>query len=108
MITLEKINAIKRLKEEYEDICSHPMFEMGIVVNLTNPDNIWEWTCLIKGPKGTSYEKGLFVVKIKFTEYYPHVPPEICFKTPIYYKKQLFLINQDLYLVNYFLNLLYY
>ena len=77
MITLEKIITIKRLKQEYEDICSHPMLGLGIVVQLTNPDNIWEWTCSIKGAKGTSYEKGSFVVKIKFSEYYRRVAPEI-------------------------------
>ena len=37
------------------------------------------------GASDTSYKNGLFILKIKFPDNYPHTAPEIVFLTPIYH-----------------------
>ena len=85
MISMKKIEAIKRIKEEFKDLSSNPNQNIGVTVGLVNENNIFEWRCTLFGPKDTSYEGGLFYLNIKFPDNYPDFPPEVCFKTPIYH-----------------------
>ena len=39
----------------------------------------------MKGPKDTSYAKGIFFLRLIFPKDYPERNPEIVFLTPIYY-----------------------
>ena len=84
-LTLGKIKAMKKIKEEYQDICVNPIANIGVSVGLPNEDNIFEWRCTLIGPKDTSYAGGLFILNVKFPDNYPEQAPEICFNTPIYH-----------------------
>ena len=85
MITLKKIQAMKRLKEEYHYINNNPSACIGATVGLPDEDNIFQWNATLIGPKDTSYRNGHFALDIKFPDDYPDHAPEVCFKTPIYH-----------------------
>ena len=85
MLNLEKVEAMKRIKEEFMEINNNPIANIGSSVGLKDEDNIFEWQCSLMGPKDTSYSGGIFFLKIKFPENYPKKPPEVVFKTPIYH-----------------------
>ena len=82
---MKKINAMKRLREEYASLNSNPNPNIGVTVGLPNEDNIFEWRITLIGPKDTSYKGGIFILKITFTEDYPDKAPEVVFITPIYH-----------------------
>ena len=85
MLSFQKIKAMKKIKEEYKDINSNPISNIGVTVGLPDDDNIFEWRATLMGPKDTSYAKGLFFLKIHFPDNYPDSAPEINFITPIYH-----------------------
>ena len=85
MLTQEKINAMKRLKDELKELKSNPIANIGVTVGLVNEDNIFEWQCTLKGPNDTSYRGGLFYLRVNFPDNYPNKPPEVTFRTPIYH-----------------------
>ena len=84
-MNLSKIQAMKRIKEEYMDLNSNPLCNIGVSVGLVNQDNLFEWKCTLIGPKDTSYADGLFFLRVKFPDDYPNHAPEVCFLTPIYH-----------------------
>ena len=84
-LTLEKIKAMKKIKEEYTSIRDDPISNIGVSVGLPDEDNIFEWQCTLIGPKDTPYANGLFLLKVTFPDNYPETAPEVCFKTPIYH-----------------------
>ena len=85
ILTPEKIKAMKRIKEEFSDINNNPISNIGVTVGLPDEDNIFEWQCSLMGPKDSSYNGGIFFLKIKFPDDYPEKAPEVCFLTPIYH-----------------------
>ena len=85
MLTPQKLEAMKRLQEEYKDLSRRPMVNFGITVGLEDDNNLFEWKCTILGPKDTSYRNGLFNIKIIFPDNYPNQKPEVFFTTPIYH-----------------------
>ena len=84
MNSLER-NSLKRIKMELNDLQNNPVMNIGLVVGLPNPNNIYEWRCSMLGPDDTPYSGGLFYLKIIFPKDYPNSKPEICFITPIYH-----------------------
>ena len=80
-----KLNALKRISEEYKQLNRSPLVSFGITVGLLNEENMFEWKCTILGLKDTYYKGGLFFLKIKFPDDYPNSKPEIIFITPIYH-----------------------
>ena len=85
MMNLQKIKAMKRIKEEFEELNQNPLSNIGVTVGLPKEDNIFEWQCTLSGPNDSSYKGGLFILTITFPENYPESKPEVCFKTPIYH-----------------------
>ena len=85
MMSLQKLKAIKKINEEYKDLHSNPIPNIGATIGLVNNDNIFEWKCSLLGPKDTSYAGGLFFLRVKFPENYPEKAPEVRFITPIYH-----------------------
>lgn len=47
--------------------------------------NIFKWNILLKGPKKSCYEKGLFKLLLEFPDNYPDEPPNIKFLTKIFH-----------------------
>ena len=85
MLSQSKMNAMKRIKEEYISIDNNPDANIGLTVGIPDEDNIFHWRITILGPKDTSYKRGLFVLFIDFPDDYPNSRPEVCFITPIYH-----------------------
>ena len=84
-MNLEKLKAMKRIKEEYTELSSNGIENIGATVGLVDPENLFEWKCTLTGPTDTSYRDGIFLLRIKFPYNYPKKAPEIVFKTPIYH-----------------------
>ena len=91
--TLTKIDAMKRLQEEYKDLSRRPLINMGITIGLENENNLFEWRGTILGPKDTCYKGGLFHLKIIFPDNYPNSKPEVIFETPIYHLNVKFFVH---------------
>ena len=64
MLNMQKIQAMKRIKEEYTELNNNPNANIGASVGLPDEDNIFEWQCSLMGPKDTSYKGGIFFLKI--------------------------------------------
>lgn len=71
--------AIKRLQQEMKLLQKSP--PEGIVAR---PDeaNILLWHYVLTGPKGTPYEGGTYLGKLRFPPDYPFAPPSILMTTP--------------------------
>ena len=85
MITPEKLNAMKRISEEFKQLNRNPIAGLGITVGLFNDEDVFVWKCTLLGPKDTMYKGGLFNLKIIFPNNYPTGKPEVLFLTPIYH-----------------------
>ena len=84
-MTLEKLNAQKTIKEEYNELKDKPIENTGTTVGLVDDDDIFLWKFTLRGPKDTSYAGGIFRGRIQFPDNYPIGRPEVYFKTPIYH-----------------------
>ena len=85
MLSVQKVYAMKRLREEFEPLHRSPNPNYGITVGLLDDENIFQWKASLIGPKDSSYAGGTFILTITFPDDYPKNPPEVCFKTPIYH-----------------------
>ena len=85
MLNLEKIQAMKQIKSEYENLNRSPNQNIGVTVGLPDQDNIFDWRATLTGPKDSSYKGGVFILTIHFPDNYPQKAPEVCFRTPIYH-----------------------
>jgi len=75
--------AVKRISKELKDIqdlADDSLFEVFVT-----EDNILDWKVMIKGPKNTPYEGGLFMLHVVFPQQYPFQPPKVQFVTSIYH-----------------------
>lgn len=79
-----KLEALKRLRQEYKDIIKNPLANIPITIGY-DEDDIFTWKITLLGPKDTPYKGGLFFLKIVFPEDYPWGKPNIFFLTPIYH-----------------------
>jgi ubiquitin-protein ligase len=71
------------LQKEFSEINS--LNDLGFVVELSEPNNLFEWNITLKGAKDTSYSDGIFLLKMKFPYDYPNNPPLVISLTPIYH-----------------------
>ena len=74
-------------ENELVNICADYIFDIGNLVR--SEDDIDDidldnWIAVLRGPKETPYEGGIFYVKISFSHNYPFWPPEIQFITKVY------------------------
>lgn len=78
---------VKRLQRELKDIevqdLSQPD-EAQVSATMVG-DNLNCWKGYLKGPKGTPYEGGNFVLDIRIPPDYPYNPPKIQFETKIWH-----------------------
>lgn len=59
--------------------------ETGITAYLVVPDKYDHWKGVIRGPEGSVYEGGEFVVDIQIPANYPFVPPKIRFDSKVWH-----------------------
>ncbi|EWC74387.1 hypothetical protein C923_04935 [Plasmodium falciparum UGT5.1] len=71
-----------RLQKELKDIEKENVDEIDAHMKDTN---IFEWVGFIKGPSGTPYEGGHFILDITIPNDYPYNPPKIKFNTKIWH-----------------------
>ena len=71
--------AVKRIMGEIKELAQSPPEEFH-----AEPleDNLFEWHFSVRGPRGTSYEGGIFHGKITLPSEYPFKPPTITLLTP--------------------------
>lgn len=81
----KKLAAMKRIREEFDDLRDNPIANIGVSIGLVDEDSVFDWKYTLMGPRDTPYNGGLFNLTIHFTEDYPEKPPEVCFRTPIYH-----------------------
>jgi ubiquitin-conjugating enzyme E2 D/E len=85
MVSQEKLNAMKRLRTEFDDLRDNPIANIGVSIGLVDEDSLFDWKYTLMGPRDTPYNGGLFNLIIHFPDNYPNEKPEVCFKTPIYH-----------------------
>ena len=102
-INQTKLEAMRRLQEEYKELSRRPLPNFGIVIQLVDEDNLFEWKSTLLGPKDTCYKGGLFHLRIRFPDNYPNSRPEIFFETPIYHLNVKYFVegSQPLGHINY-------
>lgn len=77
--------SIRRLKKEWSDISLEiEKSKEPITVKLLN-EEITHWTATIKGPSGSPFEDGTFMLDIIFPAEYPFKPPIIKFLNKMYH-----------------------
>ncbi|XP_011404211.1 PREDICTED: ubiquitin-conjugating enzyme E2 E3-like [Amphimedon queenslandica] len=74
--------SIKRLQQEVKEMLANPPPNCSAG---PKEDNLFEWAASIKGPDGSVYEGGTFLLEIRFSSDYPFKPPKVMFKTRIYH-----------------------
>ncbi|SBS96679.1 ubiquitin-conjugating enzyme, putative [Plasmodium malariae] len=70
------------LNQELKDIENENVQEIDAHIK---DSNIFEWVGFIKGPAGTPYEDGHFILDITIPNDYPYNPPKIKFNTKIWH-----------------------
>uniref|UniRef100_A0A914I5V8 E2 ubiquitin-conjugating enzyme n=1 Tax=Globodera rostochiensis TaxID=31243 RepID=A0A914I5V8_GLORO len=74
----------RRLKQELKELEREPVMECT-AQPAGNGSDIHLWRATIKGPAGTPYEGGTFVLTMRFRRDYPFQQPRVTFDTPIYH-----------------------
>ena len=85
MISPQKLQTMKYLKNEYTQLQNDPILSLGATVGLPNPSNIFHWNITLVGPQDTPYAGGMFFLTADFPETYPKTKPEIRFTNKIYH-----------------------
>ncbi|ANQ08917.1 Ubiquitin-conjugating enzyme [Plasmodium coatneyi] len=80
--TTRSSKELLRLQKELKDIENENVQEIDAHVK---DSNISEWVGFIKGPSGTPYEDGHFILDITIPNDYPYNPPKIKFQTKIWH-----------------------
>jgi len=77
------MNSLVRIKKEYREVheCNDGS---GVAADLVD-GNFTHWKGTIKGPEGTPYEGGTFVVDIQIPASYPFEPPKMRFDTKVWH-----------------------
>ncbi|SBS85064.1 ubiquitin-conjugating enzyme, putative [Plasmodium ovale curtisi] len=70
------------INQELKDIENENVQEIDAHIK---DSNIFEWVGFIKGPMGTPYEDGHFILDITIPNDYPYNPPKIKFNTKIWH-----------------------
>ncbi|KAL5340116.1 ubiquitin-conjugating enzyme/RWD-like protein [Aspergillus crustosus] len=73
----------KRIAKELAELTASP--PEGIIVQLADESNLYEWKILLDGPEGSPYHKGKFTLKLTLPTEYPFKPPTVSFVTKIYH-----------------------
>ncbi|KAG2495076.1 hypothetical protein HYH03_006687 [Edaphochlamys debaryana] len=72
-----------RMQKDYRELEKAP--PEGIAAWYPDATKISIVDCSLMGPDGTPYAGGLFHLRATFPDRYPHEPPNLKFKTPVYH-----------------------
>lgn len=81
---MANLNMVRRLQEELKMVSQLSIDGESLDIEMVN-DKIDHWQIALPGPKETPYEKGIFLLNLKFESSYPLSPPEVWFSTRIYH-----------------------
>ncbi len=82
-VSLEYIGLRRRMAKELKVLSAE---KLDFIERLDpGGENSTEWTCAVRGPKGTPYEGGIFTISIVFPSNYPFWPPKVRILTRIYH-----------------------
>jgi len=79
--------AAKRLRKELQNL-ERSKDEDDDILLVPDSDNILKWAALIRGPKDTPYEGGVFQISIECGTDYPLAPPTMKFVTKVRKQKE--------------------
>ena len=79
MLSPQKLQTMKYLKKEFDQLQNDPILALGVTVGLPDPSNIFHWKISLSGPQDTPYAGGLFFLTADFPDTYPQTKPEIRF-----------------------------
>ena len=85
MLSKKKLQTMKYLKNEFQQLQNDPILSLGATVGLPDPNNIFHWKITLVGPQDTPYAGGMFFLTADFPEDYPNAKPEIRFTNKIYH-----------------------
>ena len=85
MLNKQKLETMKYLKNEFQQLQNDPILSLGATVGLPNPSNIFHWNITLLGPVDTPYAGGMFFLTADFPDDYPEKKPEIKFTNKIYH-----------------------
>ncbi|KAJ9486066.1 hypothetical protein VN97_g7267 [Penicillium thymicola] len=77
------ISASKRLRQELKAAIKEGENETYLYLRTVDSDDLLHWEAVLKGPKESLYEGGLWHLSIEIPENYPTTPPIIRFTTKI-------------------------
>ena len=60
MLSKQKLEAMKKLKQEFTNLKDNPITSLGVTVGLENENNIFKWKISMIGPQDTPYAGGVF------------------------------------------------
>ena len=85
MMSLQKLKAMKYLKEEYKQLNNFSLLNLGVTVGLQKEGDFFHWKISMIGPQDTPYAGGFFALTADFPEDYPNRGPNIKFTNKIYH-----------------------
>lgn len=79
-----------RLRKELRDAKKAKDENEGqFFLDLKTPENLYQWQCMLYGPKDTPFEEGKFHLDVRIPQEYPLRPPEFRFRTKIFHPNVL-------------------
>ena len=85
MLSKEKLDAMRKLRKEFDALQNNPITSLGVTVGLPDPQNIFKWKISMLGPADTPYAGGVFILEANFPDTYPKDGPKIKFLTKIFH-----------------------
>ena len=80
------LRSIKRnLERGEEDLVGQFVIDCPFVAGPRDYEDLFKWTCVMKGIDDTPYQGGIYHLDIQFPTDYPFKPPKIRFETQIYH-----------------------
>ena len=77
--------ALRRLVREIEDIIENGKDDDILFIGPISNDSFFNWKVIIRGPKDTPYENGIFELMVNFSNFYPFKAPDVRFVTKIFH-----------------------
>ena len=85
MLSKQKLEAMKYLKKEFNNLQNDPITSLGCTVGLINENDIFHWKLSLVGPTDTPYAGGMFFLTADFPDNYPTGKPEVKFINKMYH-----------------------